>query len=118
MTAESAISQSIDFKPGRFFTWSESSDYHAWVERKNTGQFFIHLTVKTKWTKSLKEQIMCDLLDFMEWVKTKYQPQIYVLIPFEDKKLLKFQSLFGFEIDSVWTDQQDRKFTLMSQKVI
>lgn len=78
-------------------------------EISKEGLFFLHLSLK-KWNKTLYKQ---SLIYFYSWLNMLYESgvlAVFVLIPEEDKKLYKFEQMFGFE-------EIDRKngYVLMAQ---
>lgn len=61
------------------------------------GDVFIHFVIN-KWSKSLFKYCLGLWVDIQDYFKEHGFNMLYVLIPDDDKKLLKFTMMFGFEI--------------------
>lgn len=61
-----------------------------------SGKIFLHLNFKGKWSKDLLKDMIYDFNKVLDEFKEKGVKYIFVIIP-NDAKLLKFETLFGFE---------------------
>ena len=61
------------------------------------GDVYFHLTLN-KWSKELFKYYLNLWVDIQDHFKDLGHNSLYVLIPDDDPKLLKFEMMFGFEI--------------------
>jgi len=60
------------------------------------GLPFFHMELR-KWSKDLYREYLGIFGEVLEFLKGKGFKEVYVVIP-KDKKLLKFENMFGFSI--------------------
>ena len=69
-----------------------------------TGKIFLHLKAKLesfKFTKTLLKEWRAQFIEFLEVCKSNGHSYVYIMIDAKDEKLLKFETLFGFQISQI-----------------
>jgi len=78
------------------FTLIEDATMHLEAEERE-GFYFLHLELFT-WSKEFFKIYREMFEDIKELFRAEGEDTLYIIIPDNDKKLLKFERMFGWEI--------------------
>ncbi len=87
----------LDFRRFKTFTLIENDNFKVVGEVKYNGKVFLHMSPPKYWALSVyKEMLSC--MDAIRWgLSERDVEEIFVMIPDDDPKLFKFETMMGFK---------------------
>ena len=90
----------VEFKTQVRFDIEGDWDYNIGIEVKTDQRVYLHLDPLDSWSKS----VYIELLGILEEIKASLSllgiQRVYVLVEEADTKLIKFETMMGFEFDT------------------
>ncbi len=86
--------------------------YTVYLEIKMNGRLFLHMDKPRKWSLSIYKEMLGVLVDIRRALHKRGIEEVSVLIPDDDAKLYKFETMMGFE-EILRIIDNDAKLTLI-----
>lgn len=104
-----------DLKTVQLVDLVRTEDYLVKAGITTDGLIFLHLFNFPKWGPSVYKQLLYILDVLMEKLHAEGIDEVYALIPADDPKLLKFESMLGFEIVGEAMSEQGKQLLILGQ---